>query len=252
MNVNIDGKIYEGIKGDTIMDLARRNNITIPNLCYKAGFEGLGRCRLCMVEVNESNKPKLVSACIYSVKENLEVKTTTEKIYKIRQDIILLLLLRTPNNEYIRQLADEYNVKPPKRYLSSNLNENCILCGLCVKACASMGTNAISMVQRGITKKVSTPYDDSSKDCIGCGACAEICPTKAIILKDNNGVREIWNKSFNLIKCSCCGEFFTTEQCLNYINKKTNNYETENQILCEKCKRKSIGEKFKESFKNYY
>lgn len=251
MNVNIDGVFYEGREGETIMELGRRNSINIPGLCFKKGFEGLGRCRLCMVEVKENNRTKLVSACIYPIKIGIEIKTSTEKIINMRKNIVMLLLLRTPNNEYIKQLADEYGIKAPERYLSLKSDENCILCGLCVKACESMGTSAISMVQRGITKKVSTPYDDSSKNCIGCGACAEVCPTNAISLTDKNGVREIWNKSFNLVKCSVCGKYYTTEECLSYVINKTT-VDEESQPICDKCKRKSIGEKFKESFENFY
>ena len=89
--------------------------------------------------------------------------------------------------------------KPPARYVDVNSKENCILCGLCVKACEAMGTNAISFVDRGTTKKVSTPYDDASKDCIGCGACADVCPTGNISLTDKDGERNIWNKKFNLV-----------------------------------------------------
>lgn len=252
VNVKLDGALYECFEGETIMELAKRNNINIPGLCFKKGFEGLGRCRLCTVEATENNKSKLVSACIYTVHDGLEIKTSTDKIFKIRQDIIMLLLLRTPDNEYINELANEYYVKAPKRYFSTNINENCILCGLCVKACQSVGTSAISMVQRGITKKVSTPYDDSSKDCIGCGACAEVCPTNAIILKDYESIRQIWNKKFNLVKCSCCNTYFATEESLNFIHDKIKEKEKTNELLCNKCKRKSIGEKFKESYENFY
>lgn len=245
MKININGKLYEGIEGETLMELAKRNNIDIPNLCHKKGFEGQGRCRLCMVEVTEGNKTKVVSSCVFPIKEGIEVSTNSQNILKLRKNIILLLLLKTPNNEYIKQLAVDYNIVAPERYIDRNSNENCILCGLCVKACEKMGTSAISLVNRGTTKKVATPYDDASKDCIGCGACAEVCPTSAISLIDKHGVRLIWNKEFELVKCQRCGKYYTTKDALEFIANKLE----EDVHICDGCRKKVISERFKESFK---
>lgn len=242
LNIKIDGKYYKGKNGETLLELAKRNKINIPTLCYKKGFEGLGRCRLCLVEVEDNGRIKTVSSCVYPIKEGIEVFTDTEKIRKMRKDIILLLLLRTPNNEYINNLAKEYKVKPPSRYLNLDEKEDCILCGLCVKACEELGTNAISLVNRGTTKAVSTPYDDASKDCIGCGACVEVCPTNAISLIDLDGKRTIWNRTFNLVECSRCGKYYTTEQALQFIDDKL---DTENQEpICDSCNRRLMGKKF--------
>lgn len=251
MIIKIDGIYYEGVEGETLMELAKRNNIDIPNLCHKKGFEGQGRCRLCMVEVTENNKTKVVSSCVYPIKDGIEVKVNTDEIVKIRKNIILFLILRAPNNEYVKKLAEAYNVNPPNRYIDVSSNENCILCGLCVKACEKMGTSAISFVNRGITKKVSTPYDDASKDCIGCGACAEVCPTGAITLKDENGKRIIWNKKFELVKCECCGKYYATRETLNFINQKTDEPDEYGNI-CDSCRKKTISEKFKELSKIYF
>lgn len=245
MNIKIDGRFYEGVEGETLLELAKRNDIDIPNLCHKKGFEGQGRCRLCMVEITERNRTKVVSSCVFPIKDNIEVTTNSDNIFKMRKNIILLLLLKTPNNEYIKQLAEKYGIKAPERYVDLSNNENCILCGLCVKACEEIGTSAISLVNRGTTKKVSTPYDDASKSCIGCGACAEVCPTKAISLKDEGGIRLIWNKKFELVKCDNCKKYYATKESLEFIDSKL---EAEQQV-CSSCRKKIIGEKFKESFK---
>lgn len=247
MKLKINGKLCEGHEGETLMEVARRNNINIPGLCYKRGVEGQGRCRLCLVEVKEGNRRRIVSACVYPIKDGIEVTTTTEEIVKMRKDIILMLLLRSPNNEYINSLARAYRIEIPERYLDKNKKEDCILCGLCVKACQSMGTSAISLVDRGINKKVSTPYDDASKDCIGCGACAEVCPTNAIKMIDLDGKRTIWNRTFDLIKCSRCGEYFITKEAYDHMENKL---DEEKRPICDHCKKKAIAQKFKESFVN--
>lgn len=249
MKIKIDGQYYEGFSGETLLDMAKRVNVDIPNLCHKTGFEGQGRCRLCMVEVVEGKRSKVVSSCVFPIKEGLEVVTDSDRINKIRKDIILLLLMKTPNNDYIKSLAEQYGVTVPERFTDAKSSEDCILCGLCVKACEKMGTSAISLVNRGTTKKVSTPYDDSSKDCIGCGACAEVCPTGSIKMRNEGETRTIWNKDFNLVRCERCGRPYTTKQALEFINKKLGEKDPEN--LCENCRKKSISEKFKESYENY-
>ena len=242
MYIKIDGKYYKGNEGETLLELAKRNNIDIPSLCHKKGFEGLGRCRLCLVEVKEGRRTKVVSSCVYPIKDGIEVFTNTEKIIRMRKDIILLLLFRTPNNEDIKKLAKEYNVKAPERYLNIDEEENCILCGLCVKACEKLGTHAISLVNRGTTKKVSTPYDDASKDCIGCGACAQVCPTDAISLVEHDGKRTIWNRNFNLVKCSRCGKYYTTEEALGFIDAKLG--VEDGECFCEDCSRRMMAGRF--------
>lgn len=246
MKIKINDNFYDAEAGEILLDVAKRYNIGIPTLCNKKGIEGQGRCRLCMVEVKENNKTKIVSSCVYPVKQGIEVFTNTEKIRKIRKDIIFLLFLKTPNNTYIKKLAKSYGIIPPEKYIDTLSNENCILCGLCVKACKKMGTSAISFVNRGTSKKVSTPYDDASKDCIGCGACAEVCPTHAISLKDEKGIRTIWNKQFNLVKCSSCGKYYTTKESVEFIEEKIKNYD----LLCDSCKRKIISEKFSNTCRN--
>lgn len=242
MNIKIDGKEYMGIDGESLLEVAKRNRIDIPSLCHKKGFEGIGRCRLCLVEVVDGMKTKTVSSCLFPIKDGIEVFTNTDKILKMRRDIVLLLLIRTPNNEYIKDLAREYNVEAPARYLNFDLKEDCILCGLCVVACEKLGTNAISLVNRGTTKAVSTPYDDASKDCVGCGACAEVCPTGAIILIDENGTRKIWNRTFDLVKCSICGKYYNTEDALKFIDDKLGLVNQEH--ICQSCNRKLIGKRF--------
>lgn len=248
MLTRIDGRLYEGFPGETIMELAKRNNIEIPHLCHKKGFEGLGRCRLCLVEVDEGRGKKIVSACVYPIKSEVEINTLSDRIIKMRRDIIFLLLLRSPDNEYIKNLAAEYHVKVVERYKNKE-KEDCILCGLCVKACEKLGTNAISLVNRGTRKKVSTPFDDASLDCIGCGACAEVCPTDAIKMTEEKGIRKIWNREFYLVQCQVCGKYYTTEDALKY---SASMLESQEEHICDYCKKKAMAGRFKEAFKNIY
>lgn len=246
MKVIINSKYYEANKGEFILDVARRNNIEIPTLCHNLGLSGLASCRLCIVEVIDGKSSKIVTSCIYPIQKEIEIKTNSEKIIKMRKNIIMLIAAKSPENKYINKLVKAYGVDY-KEFVSEFKNDECILCGLCVKACNELGAGAISTVNRGIVKKVSTPYDEASKDCIGCGACAEVCPTCAIKIEEKNGIKTIWNKDFQLLACSRCGKYFSTKERFEYINNKLKIQDFE--ILCKECKRKLSANNFKDIFK---
>ncbi len=251
MEIIIDGKKAAVQEGETILQAARRNGIDIPTLCYSDALPGITSCRICMVEVKENGVTKRVASCAYPVHEGMEVTTDNETIRRTRNVLLNLYSARVPHNKDIKALKEKYDVPEIKRLQvnkgETHLAENCVLCGLCVKACEEMGTNAISTVFRGAEKKVGTPFDEPSDSCIGCGACASVCPTEAIQMTQENGVRTIWDKTFELIQCKECGKYFATAQEIAYVKQKIGN--DMDMALCEKCKQKGNAAKFKEALK---
>lgn len=194
MQIIINKKPCECEAGETILTVARRNDIFIPTMCYHDKYPGEGACRLCVVEVIENGWSKVVASCIYPVTHEITVETDTEKIKNYRRLLIAFMQRRAPNSEQIAKLMEEYEV--PDYSLRSLLTGRCIMCGLCVRACQKIKVGAISMVKRGTGKKVSTPYDEPSSACIGCGACARVCPTGAIQFTETETSRIIWGKEF--------------------------------------------------------
>ncbi|KYK36880.1 MAG: hypothetical protein AYK18_18470, partial [Theionarchaea archaeon DG-70] len=125
----------------------------------------------------------------YPATNNLIVNTNTERIIKSRKIIIELLLARCPQSEAIQKIAEEYGVKETR---FKKKNEDCFLCGLCVRMCNErMGISAINFVNRGPHKKVSPPFDVVSDVCQTCGACAFICPTERIKLEEISKNKEV-------------------------------------------------------------
>jgi bidirectional [NiFe] hydrogenase diaphorase subunit len=156
----------------------------IPALCYNPAIRPYGACRLCTVEVSEDRGKsyRFVASCLYPAREGQIVKTNTEKIKKLRKGIIELLLARCPNVKVIQELAKQYGVEKPRFSLGGH---DCILCGLCVRACQeTIRKSAISLVNRGIYKEVAAPFYayELGAECIGCGDCSYVCPTGAITM----------------------------------------------------------------------
>ncbi len=176
----IDGQEVTAKQEETILEVARRAGIKIPSLCYHPALEPYGACRLCTVEVRWGRRVSLETACTYPAREGIEVETMSEAVVKARRLMLEMMLARCPKVPVIQDLAREYGIEKT-RFKIEDPDEDCILCGLCVRVCNELvGTGAINFSSRGITRVVGPPFLEETDVCIGCGACAIVCPTGAI------------------------------------------------------------------------
>ncbi len=183
VNLEINGKPVVVEDSATVLEAARAAGISIPTLCYHEALPPYGGCRLCVVEVTSGKRTKLVTSCTYPVEEGLSVTTDSPKIFNIRKMIIELLLARCPNVPLMQNLAKEYGIDTTRLKVIGD--DNCILCGLCVRMCAErMGVSAITFAGRGVKRRVEMPFKEQADICRTCGACAFVCPTGAIKLEN--------------------------------------------------------------------
>jgi len=220
VNLTINGKTIQAEKGSTILEVAREAGIDIPTLCYHEALSPYGACRVCIVEIFQREKSSLVASCLYPVDEGIIVKTDSKKAIKARKTAVELLLASAPNVEAIRDLAQKMGIE--KSRFPEEDNE-CILCGLCVRTCEEIvGVNAINFSNRGINRKVDTPFNEPSTTCIGCGSCVAICPTGAIKMEDHGNTRLIrnWKVELELQKCKVCNNYFAAKFHLDYLQKR--------------------------------
>ena len=226
VKITINGRELEAKEGQTVLQVARKYFIDIPTLCYNEGLDAYGSCRLCLVEVDKKGRKKLVTSCLYPVEEGLVVQTDTPRVISNRKMIIQLLLARCPENKVIQDMANKLDVKETPFKLE---HKNCILCGLCTRACEEVvGASAISLVNRGVNREVAAPFLEAADSCIGCGSCVYICPIGAITMEDKQGTRtltmpnsEMKPVKFKLQKCEKCGAYWAPEKQLAFICKAT-------------------------------
>ena len=174
ITVRINGLDVTVDKGTTLLKAARFLGFPIPTLCHKDGLSPYGACRLCVVEIGEGPKSKLVSSCTYLVEDGLKVRTASERVVRARKMVIELLLASCPQSKVIQDLASAHGVRQ-QRFKQEH--EDCILCGLCVRMCKEqMMANAIGFQERGENRKIGTPFDIKSDVCRQCGGCIYVCP----------------------------------------------------------------------------
>jgi predicted molibdopterin-dependent oxidoreductase YjgC len=202
----------------TVLEAARACGVEIPTLCYHPAVKPSGSCKLCAVEViGHSGRPTTMLSCVLKVREGLAVKTEGELVAKARIKAFRNLLQMAPQSKRIRQMAEAYRVPlgPPP--------DGCIRCRLCIRVCKEIvGATALKMEKRNGTRFV-VPIEGR---CIGCGTCANICPTDAITLDDRENVRIIGIRDETigrhpLAVCEGCGKRFATPKFLAYIERRT-------------------------------
>ena len=205
--LRIDGLDVSARQDETILRVARQNNISIPTLCALRGLSNVGACRLCLVEVKGSNR--LLPACVTRVEEGMEVTTQSERLQRYRRYILELLF--TERNHIcsvcvsnghceLQNLAQRleithvhYAYRYPKAQVDGSHerfivdHNRCILCSRCVRVCGEIeGAHTWDFMGRGIEAKVITDLNQpwgQSESCTGCGKCVHVCPTGALFEK---------------------------------------------------------------------
>ncbi|MEG2656699.1 MAG: [FeFe] hydrogenase, group A [Clostridium sp.] len=195
-----------------ILELIRKAGIDLPTFCYYSELSVYGACRMCMFENKWGG---IEAACSTPPKAGMEIYTNTVRLRKYRKNILELLLANhcrdcttCEKNTHckLQELAQRFGIKEIRFENTAKENEidnsslsivrdnsKCILCGDCVRMCDEVqNVGAIDFIKRGSKMSVGTVFDKpiSESNCVGCGQCAAVCPTGAIVVK--NDTANLW------------------------------------------------------------
>lgn len=218
IRITLDGREIETQPGQTVLEVAREQGVHIPTLCYHEAMEPFAACRLCMVEVDTGGGWKLVASCAHPCIDSMSIRTQSDSILQSRRITVELLMASAAHLPIIHQLAEDLGIEEPRYTMDK---DDCILCGLCVRACREIvGIGAISLINRGIEKEISTPFHIASNVCIECGTCVLVCPTGALSFKDiTAGGRTIHTSKspFDTLTCRICGHHDLTPRVADQV-----------------------------------
>ncbi len=239
MKAYIDNKAHEIYKNETILQFVRRieGEDRIPTICHANNLEDFGSCRLCSVDIarTKDGDKKVVASCHTPVSENLFIYPDSERILKLRKNIMELVLSQYPENK-IKEESDklptefqktiesfgDIDVRYEKKSISEVINKTidkdfshpyihadfsqCINCYRCIRACDEVqGQFVLSMMGRGNTNHIikGADVDFAVSDCVSCGACVQTCPTGALSDKYESKIQKS-DKTVRTI-CTYCG-----------------------------------------------
>ncbi len=204
-SITVDGREMSFHEGETLYQVIKRHQDSIPTLCYDPRLEPFGSCRLCVVELEGARNP--VASCTTKATPGMVIRTATEAIEKHRKTLLELVVsenreidvdpLRGRASQELTTLADRYGARTGrfqgrKSGTSHPTDDNpfilrdydlCISCNRCVRVCAEQeGDHAINIANRGFDAQISTEFNSHLKDsdCTFCGQCVQTCPTGAL------------------------------------------------------------------------
>ena len=188
IQITINGEKVEVLRDTYLLKAIMDAGFVVPTLCHHKDLTPNGTCRLCMVEIEERGKKKMVTSCNYPVRSEITVDTKAEKVLKHRKTLAEMYLGRWPNVKAIQDVAKLCGATDKEKFKSELTDENekaCILCGKCVRACNEfIQERIIDFAGRGFKRHITMPFGYSDPHCVGCTSCSFVCPTGAIQVMD--------------------------------------------------------------------
>lgn len=236
ITIRVNGRDLQAPEGEPLLKVLQAAGFRIPALCFHPALKtSTGVCRLCIVEVTLPGKPaEAKRACLAKTVPGLAVQTESVAVQAAREKAMRSLLKQAPQSERLIWLAREFGIR------IDPAPDGCIRCLLCERVCREIvGAGALRLGKRD-GKRLIEPVEGR---CIGCGTCANICPTHVITVIDEESVRTIFIREevigrHPLATCEGCGRRFATPRFLEIAHERAVDHHPdvkEHHRWCPEC-----------------
>jgi NADH-quinone oxidoreductase subunit G len=221
--ITIDGKELEFEQGQSIIDVAQENGLSIPHYCYHPSLSVVASCRICLAEVwapnpRNENKlepmPKLLPTCQTPASEGQVVYTESPKATANQKAVMEMLLNHHPIDCPICDQAGECTLQDyayehgrgvrrcdiekitqSKKDIGDNVmlyGDRCIMCTRCVRFTDEItGTSELYIDGRGARESIDVFPGQGINNELS-GNVIDICPVGAMLDKDFMFSQRVW------------------------------------------------------------
>ena len=250
----IDGQKVNTFRGKSVLEAALEAGIYIPHLCYHPDLPPVDACQLCIVEIRGMEGTP--TSCTTPADDGMVVATRTERVIAKRQSAITKILAGHPPDcgtcakylncelQALKQYLETDKLEIPRHTRLFTVDKSnpllvfdpnkCVLCTRCIRACRDLrGVGILTIRKQGEDEYIGTnnglPLAESG--CRFCAACAEVCPTGAIL--DKEGFLEGKQRKAALLPCRyTCPAEIDVPGYLRFIREK--NYPAAVALIREK------------------
>lgn len=236
ITIRVNGGELAVAEGANLLESLHAAGVRLPALCFHPALKSpSGVCRLCAVEIALPGRtPEVRRACLVKTAPGLAVRTESAAVNSAREKAMRALLKQAPQSERLFQLAAEFSIRVDPA------PDGCIRCLLCERVCKEVvGAGALRLGRRDGRRLI----EPIAGRCIGCGTCANICPTHVILVQDDEAVRTISIRGevigrHPLATCEGCGRRFATPKFLEVAHERAVDHHPdvkEHHRFCPEC-----------------
>lgn len=208
VEITLNGQTVNAREDETLLDVAKRQGVEIPHLCYSEREGQDGNCRACMVEID--GERVLAPSCCRYPQEGMNIQSDSDRARHSQK--LVLELLKSDMSEKPHTLNSELDYwagkldlstprfkpreQPPSDVSHPGIAVNmdaCIQCTRCLRACRDEQNNdVIGLARRGHHTEIVFDFDDpmGESTCVACGECVQACPTGALMPANEVGMEE--------------------------------------------------------------
>ena len=229
VKIVIDGREIEAQEGQTLLEVALKEGISIPYFCYHPKLKIIGACRMCIVYNEKTGR--LITSCNTRVEDGMIISTQHQLVKNNQRYLLQAFMTRHPLDCPIcdkagecdlqnygalfgpqRQIVPVSALEKERHYIDwesdflEYYTNRCVVCYRCTRVCDDInGARALYVEERGFHANIVPtvrPIDTSS--CEMCGLCVHVCPVGAIISKPFKYWTRSWLLKREITVCTVC------------------------------------------------